>query len=128
MTVRGDKRLYFDPSITGAIRTRDKTVEVHLTNISSSGLAFQTEEQFKKGDKLLLELKSDSNYLLPQKIKAKIINEYGDKENGCYEYGVRFLRISYWYEKNCIHNFVYSEKTDEAPSTFNNRKHEGKEK
>jgi len=122
MTVRSDKRLYFKPTIAAVIRNGNKTDKVTLTNISRTGLGFQTEELYYKGDKLLIELKRDEKNLLPKKIKAKVINEYGLTEYGQREYGVRFFRISYWYEKNCIHNYVYSQQTEELTSTYLNRK------
>jgi len=122
MTVRSDKRLCFRPSIQAVIRNGDRTDNVVLTNISRTGLGFQTEELYYKGDKLLIELKRDEKNLLPRKIKAKVINEYGVTENGWKEYGVRFFRISYWYEKNCIHSYVYSEQSEDQPSSYLNRK------
>ena len=122
MPVRADKRLYFNPSITAVIRSGEKTTEIFLTDICRSGLRFKTEELYKKGDKLLFELKSDANNLLPGKIKAKVINEYGNTEDGRNQYGVRFFRISYWYEKNCIHNYVYSEQNEESITSYNSRK------
>jgi len=122
MTVRSDKRLYFKPSIAAEIRCGDRIDNVTLTNISRTGLGFQTEELYHKGDKLLIKLKRDEKNLLPRRIKAKVINEYGVTENGLNEYGVRFFRISYWYEKNCIHNYVYKEQTEEQASSYLNRK------
>ena len=122
MIARSDKRLYFKPSIHAVIKNEEKSTDVLLINISRTGLGFQSEGQYKKGDKLLFELKSDDNNLLPKRIKAKVINEYGSTEDGRYEYGVKFFRIAYWYEKNCIHTYVYSEMTEESDSSYLNRK------
>jgi len=122
MTVRSDKRLYFKPSIPAVIKSGDRTDNVVLTNISRTGLGFQTDELYYKGDKLLIELKRDEKNLLPRRIKARVINEYGLTEYGRKEYGVRFFRISYWYEKNCIHTYVYSLQTEEQVSSYLNRK------
>jgi len=124
MTVRSDKRLYFKPTIAAVIRNEDRIDNVTITNISRTGLGFQTEELYYKGDKLLINLKRDKKNLLPRKIKAKVVNEYGLTEYGLKEYGVRFFRVSYWYEKNCIHNYVYSELTEDQTSTYLNRKQE----
>jgi len=70
--------------------------------------------QFKKGDKLLIDLQLGDNLELQHTIKATVRHEYGIKENGLYAYGVKFFRIASWYERNLIHCFVYSEKTNDS--------------
>ena len=129
MTVRSDKRLYFKPPIKAVLRVGEKTSEVFLTDISRSGLGFQTEELYKKGDKLLFELERDEKNLLPQKIKAAVVNEYRKVEDDRNAYGVRFFRVSYWYEKNRIHNYVYSQQSEETTSSsYHNRKQDDSKK
>ena len=107
---RADKRICFEPPIIAVTRTKDQiTTDVVLIDISCSGLRFYSKEQYKKGTKLIFELKSSDNVELPGTIKATVKNEYGNTEDGRYIYGTKFYRIAYWYERNRIHAFVYSE-------------------
>jgi len=107
---RADKRISFEPPINAVIKAKDQIVDAVLTDISRSGLRFHSKEQYKKGNKVLFEIQSDDKVDLPGKIKATIRNEYGNTEDGRYIYGVRFFRVSYWYERNRIHAYVYSER------------------
>ena len=105
---RADKRICFEPPINALIRTKDQTANAVLTDISCSGLRFYSKEQYKKGKKVLFEIQGDDKVKLPGKIKATIKNEYGTTEDNQYIYGAKFFHISYWYERNRIHAFVYS--------------------
>ena len=106
---RADKRICFEPPVKAVIRTKDQVVDVLIADISCSGLRFYSKERWVKGKRLLFELINDDNIELPGKIKAKVNNDYGQAENGQYVYSVKFYRLSYWYERNRIHAFVYSE-------------------
>jgi len=107
---RADKRICFEPPINAVMRTNDQVADVVLTDISCSGLRFFSKEQYKKDTKVLFEIQGSDKVKLPDKIKAKIKNEYGNTEDGQYIYGAKFFRVSYWYERNRIHAFVYSER------------------
>lgn len=107
MARRSDKRLS-NPEITSKIKRKDTLIDVDIINISRRGLRFKSGSEFKVGEKLKFELGSiggDSNLSL--RIKAKVVNNYGNKTEGVYEYGVRFIRLLYWYEMNRIHDYVY---------------------
>ena len=112
---RADKRICFEPPINALIKAKDHIADAVLTDISCSGLRFYSKEQYTKGKKVLFEIQSDKKVELPGKIKAKIKNEYGTTEDGKYIYGAKFFRISYWYERNRIHAYVYSENKKETP-------------
>ena len=114
MSKRADKRIYFDPPINSVVMTNDRSTEVLISDISCTGLGFRSKVQFKKGDKLLIDLQLGDNLELQHTIKATVRHEYGIKENGLYAYGVKFFRIASWYERNLIHCFVYSEKTNDS--------------
>ena len=105
---RADKRICFEPPINAVMRTNDQIADVVLTDISCSGLRFFSKEQYKKDTKVLFEIQGSDKVKLPDKIKAKIKNEYGNTEDGRYIHGAKFFRVSYWYERNRIHAFVYS--------------------
>ena len=105
---RSDKRID-DPRIISVIRNKELSHDADIVNISRKGLRFRSNGQFYKGDKLRFDLKSvDSDAALSLSIKAKVINDYGKTNEHTFEYGVRFLRLQYWYEMNCIHDYVYS--------------------
>ena len=108
MSRRADKRIFLNPPVAAVINTGDRQIDAIITDICSSGLGFQTTEQFKKGSIVIFELNNDENVDLPDKIKTKIKNEYENTENH-YVYGAKIPRISHWYERNRIHNFVYAE-------------------
>ena len=106
---RANKRICFTTPVNAVIRTKDQCFNVLITDISSSGLGFHSKEYIIKGKKVLFELQIDENMELPRKIMAKLKNKYGNTENGHHIYGARFYRMSYWYERNRIHAFIYSE-------------------
>ena len=107
MARRSDKRLS-NPQMTSKIKRKDGNIDVDIVNISRRGLRFKSGSGFKSGEKLKFELhSSDGGSNLSLNIKAKIVNDYGNKDDGVFEYGVRFSRLLYWYEMNCIHDFVY---------------------
>jgi len=106
---RSDKRIV-EPQISSVLRIKKENHEVHIIDLSRKGLRFGSKEQYKKGDKLKFLLQStDDGSDLFLTIQAKVINVYGSKADGIYEYGVSFLRLRYWYEINCIHNYIYSQ-------------------
>ena len=109
MPGRADKRVYFRPPISAVIKGKEQSDEVVITDISRSGLRFNSNEQYKEGDRFLIEIHKDDKNDLPHHIKAIVINKYGNVQDGRYAYGVRFNRIAYWYERNRIHDFVYSQ-------------------
>jgi len=109
MSRRANKRICFTTPVNAVIRTKDQCFNVLITDISSSGLGFHSKEYIIKGKKVLFELQIDENMELPRKIMAKLKNKYGNTENGHHIYGARFYRMSYWYERNRIHAFIYSE-------------------
>ena len=105
---RSDKRI-IQPQINSVIKDKVDCHDVHIIDLSRKGLRFQSKDQYKKGDKLKFELQSiDDNSTLSLSIRAKVINDYGDAADGLHEYGVKFFRLLYWYEINCIHNYIYS--------------------
>ena len=108
MPGRADKRVYFRPPIGAVIKNKTVSDDVFITDISRSGLRFNSKEQYKDGDRFLIEINKDDKNDLPHSIKATVINKYGNVQDGRYAYGVRFNRIAYWYERNRIHDFVYS--------------------
>ena len=108
MARRADRRLA-DPPVDSVIRTKDNHHDVGIINLSRRGLRFRSKNRYKAGDKLWFELRSsDANSELSLSIRGKIVNEYGGESDSLHEYGVRFFRLLYWYEMNCIHNYVYS--------------------
>ena len=105
---RSDKRIV-EPSINSIIKDKVKSHDVHIIDLSRKGLRFKSEDHYNIGDKLKFELQStDSNSSLSLSIRAKVINDYGSNADGINEYGVKFFRLLYWYEINCIHNYIYS--------------------
>ena len=107
MARRADKRLS-DPQITSKIKHKKENLDVDVINPSRRGLRFKSGTEYKVGEKLKFELSSsDEVSNLSLNIKAKVVNDYGNKVDGVYEYGVRFYRLLYWYEMNCIHDYVY---------------------
>ena len=105
---RSDKRI-IDPQIDSVIKGKIECYDVRIVDLSRKGLRFRSRDQYKKGDKLKFEMQStDDKSILSLTIKAKIINDYGRNAEGLYEYGARFYRLPYWYEMNCIHNYIYS--------------------
>ena len=105
---RSDKRIV-EPQISSVIKTKVDCHDVHIIDLSRQGLRFKSTDQYKKGDRLKFELQSvDDNATLSLTIRARVINDYGKKEDGLYEYGVKFFRLLYLYEMNCIHNYIYS--------------------
>ena len=104
---RSDKRV-IEPPINSVIKNKVDCYGVQVIDLSRKGLRFRSEAQYKVGDKLKFELRSiDDSSDLSLSIGAKLINDYGTKADGKHEYGVRFFRLLYWYEMNCIHNYVY---------------------
>lgn len=111
---RSDKRIV-EPQINSVIRDKTECYDVQILDLSRKGLRFRATNQYKKGDKLKFELQSvDGSSTLSLSIRAKVINEYGSKTDGTNEYGVRFFRLLYWYEMNCIHNYIYSRGKDQS--------------
>jgi len=105
---RSDKRIA-ELQINSVVRDKAESREVRVLDLSCKGLRFRSSDQFSKGDKLKFEMQSiDDDPALSLSIRGRIINEYGSIVEGTFEYGVRFLRLRYWYEMNCIHNYVYS--------------------
>ena len=105
---RSDKRIV-EPQINSVLIIKKENRDVQIIDLSRKGLRFGSEEQYKKGDKLKFALQSiDDNSELSLTIQARIINDYGSRTDGIYEYGVIFSRFRYWYEVNCIHNYIYS--------------------
>ena len=105
---RSDKRIK-EPQITSIIRDKAEAHDIHVLDLSRKGLRFSTKDQHEKGEKLKFELQGiDVKSALSLNIKAKVINDYGRNKEGLYEYGVKFFRLQYWYEINCIHNYIYS--------------------
>jgi hypothetical protein len=109
MSKRADRRIDFHPPVCAVIKTVDRVYNALLTDISSSGLRFQSREHFKKGEKIIFEPKNDEHIDLPASIKAIVKNEYGKTEHDHYVYGAKIPRLSHWYERNRIHTFIYSE-------------------
>ena len=106
---RFDKRI-IEPQINSVIKDRVDSHDVHILDLSRKGLRFRSGNRYKQGDKLKFEMQSiDDSSALSLSIKAKIINEYGSKTDGMFEYGVKFFRMLFWYEMNCIHNYIYSQ-------------------
>ena len=107
MARRSDLRIS-DPHVSSKISSKERRLDVQIVNLSRRGLRFKSNTVYKLGDKLRFELNSsDENSNLSLSIRAKIINDYGSKDEGVYDYGVRFFRLLYWYEMNCIHDYVY---------------------
>ena len=107
MARRSDKRLS-NPHISSKIKRKNEYIDVNIVNISRRGLRFKSGAHYKVGEKLKFEMSSSDGVSdLSLSIRAKIVNDYGNKEEGVNEYGVRFFRLLYWYEMNCIHDYVY---------------------
>jgi len=106
---RSDKRIV-EPQINSTVKNKNECHDVQIIDLSRKGLRFRSCNQYRKGDRLKFELQSvDDNSSLALSIRAKVINEYGSKTDGMFEYGVSFFRLLYWYEMNCIHNYIYSQ-------------------
>jgi len=110
MSKRADRRLFFESPMNAVIKIKDKCDDALITNLSCTGLCFDSKEQYKKGDKVTIELQVGDTTDLPRSIKAKILNEYKKTEDDKHSYGVRFFRLSYWYERNRIHSYIYAKK------------------
>ena len=106
---RAHKRMY-DPAISATLKSREQSYDVSIIEISRSGLRFVSENLYRRGDKLRFDI-SDSDLDLSITIRAKVINKYKSEKEGMFDYGVRFYRVFYWYEKKCIDELlVYSSK------------------
>ena len=105
---RADKRLS-DPPVTSKVQQSSESfLDVDIINLSRKGLRFRSSTRYKTGDKLRFELSSiDKAASLSLSIRATVVNDYGSITEGQYEYGVMFFRLLYWYEMNCIHDYVY---------------------
>jgi len=107
MVRRSDKRVDH-PQIESRVNCGKKCHDVEILNISRVGLRFRSSEKYKKGEKLLFELRGCKlNANLSIKIKGRVINEYNSKAEGEYEYGVKFIPLMQWNEMHIIHNFVH---------------------
>jgi len=105
---RSDKRIV-EPQINSVVRIKKENHDVQILDLSRKGLRFGSKVQYKRGDRLKFVLQSsDDNSDLCLTIKARVINNYGSRADGVFEYGVSFSRVRYWYEVNCIHDYIYS--------------------
>ncbi|MCL2152870.1 MAG: PilZ domain-containing protein [Oscillospiraceae bacterium] len=105
---RSDRRVV-EPQVSAVIKDKIECRDAQILDLSRKGLRFRSKEQYKKGDKLKFEMQSaNDDPALSLSIGARVINVYGSETDGMFEYGVRFFRLLYWYEMNCIHNYVYS--------------------
>jgi len=126
---RADKRCYFNPPLN-ILMTADKTEQqVGMTDLSRTGLGFESKTQHAKGDRLKFYLRIEQGerllyYDLTDKthekpllryakerlsdtVEAKVIAVSGPDKNGVYKYGVKFYTLTYWYIKNYVHTFIY---------------------
>jgi len=105
---RADRRIA-EPPLTSVIKVRNERHDAQIIDLCRKGLRFKSETQYRNGDTLKFGLQNvEDSPPLSLSIKAKVINSYGRDDEGLYEYGVKFTKLSYWYEINCIHNYIYS--------------------
>ena len=105
---RADTRLSA-PDLIADVRGKKQKKEALLINISSHGLRFKTDTEYKIGEKLWFDIKSkEEKPKLSVSIKGKIINNYGSSEDGLNEYGVSFYRFRFMNEIEHIHYYVHT--------------------
>ena len=120
---RADKRLE-DPHVNSTAQAKEEEIAVDIINLSRRGLRFRSTCKHSIGDKIRFCINSNDKMAdLSLSIKAKVVNDYTDLTDdkpagapeGVYDYGVKFYRMLFWYEMNCIHDYVYRcEKEREA--------------
>ena len=105
---RADTRLPA-PDLIANVRCKKQTKEALLLNISSHGLRFKSDTEYKLGEKLWFDIKSkEEKPTLSVSIKGKIINNYGSCEDGLSDYGVSFYRFRFMNESEHIHYYVHT--------------------
>jgi len=115
---RADTRLAH-PELSVNVRIDETNHEVDIKNISSRGVRFSTETEFKKGDKLWLDIRSNNEKTpLSVSIKGRVVNDYGTGDDNKNNYGVHFNRLRFSDEIESIHRYVYSIKDKFMPNSL----------
>ncbi|MCL1806943.1 MAG: PilZ domain-containing protein [Oscillospiraceae bacterium] len=94
------------PPLDALIKIGEQSHSATVLNLCRRGMRFHCGELFQKGDKLVFELLiTDNSVSLPAdhplRIKAKVMNDYGNNN-----YGVKFLRVFSHYEISCIDKLI----------------------
>ena len=112
---RSNTRLSY-PKLSTVARNKEQSRDVELINISSHGLRFKSTANFKLGDKLWFDIRSNEEKpLLSLCIKGQIINDYTNTGDIMHDYGVQFYRLRYLNEIERIHSYVHKNKNSEMP-------------
>ena len=113
---RADTRLA-GPKLSVVVRSKERSLDAEVVNISSHGLRFKTGFSHEVGDKLWFDLKStDDEHPLSLSIKGKIVNDYVSGGDEQFSYGVRFCRFRYLNEIEQLHTYVHTIKKSFMPS------------
>jgi len=112
---RADTRLS-GPKLSVVIRSKERSHDAEVVNISSRGLRFKSETLHEIGEKLWFDLKStDEKHPLSLSIKGKIVNDYVSSDDNQCSYGVKFNRFRYMNEIEQLHTYVYTIKKEFLP-------------
>ena len=112
---RADTRLA-GPKLSAVIRSKDKSHDAEVVNISSRGLRFKSGSLHEIGEKLWFDIQStDEEHPLSLSIKGKIVNDYVNSEDNQCSYGVKFHTFRYMNEIEQLHNYVYTIKKKFLP-------------
>jgi len=112
---RADTRLS-GPKLVVVVRSKERSHDAEVANISSHGLRFKSETHYEVGDKLWFDIKStDEKHPLTLSIKGKIVNDYVSSEDNQCSYGVKFHRFRFLNEIEQLHDYVYTIKKEFLP-------------
>jgi len=92
------------------IKSGEQRHDIVVFDICRRGLSFGSTEKYKKGDKLSFELHindiNDGSESVVISVQAKVLNDFGKKDDGLYHYGVKFFFLSSRYATACIEKHI----------------------
>ena len=111
MSDRADKRI-INPQIRAEIVDEESGREVKVIDISRKGMRFCVGDAFEPGHKLWfrLHINDDNGADYAVRVRVKIKNNFGKKDQDLYHYGVRFISVSSWYATSCLEKHVIYKK------------------
>ena len=93
---------------------KGEITEADIIDISRTGLRFVSSQKFEKDEKVSVSFEvEDDGAKLQLSLNAKILNDYGETEDGRFSYGVKFSRFFSWYEMRLIEKIVW--KNEQLP-------------
>jgi len=114
---RADTRLSC-PKLSLIVRSKERSQDVEIANISSHGLRFKSNIPYNIGDKLWFDIHGDEEeHPLSLSIKGKIVNDYVSIEDNHCSYGVKFHRFRFLNEIERLHSYVYAIKKEFLPQS-----------